>query len=597
MTPDRIRNFCIIAHIDHGKTTLTDRLLEYTSTKFRRDLTSKDRLTDVLEIEQERGITIKLQPATMKWNGYELNLIDTPGHIDFTYEVSRSLKACEGALLLIDVTQGIQAQTISNLLLALEANLTVVPVINKIDLAINLIPQRLSEIKETLGFQEKDVILASGKTGEGVDQLLTAVIEKVPPPKIEKELKALVFDSVYDEHKGIIASVRVFGGTISSKNLFLAHTRELFLPREVGIYSPDFVPTSEITAGSVGYVATGVKDVKKVTIGDTIVDNLTTHPIPGYEQPEPKVFASLYPVENKDYLLLKNSVQKLALNDASLFVAEDYSPLLGQGFRMGYLGMLHLEITQERLSKEFFVETIVTVPSVEYKVTKNTGEELHVMSAYDLPEIARIKEILEPFVTADILTPSDQITSLYDTIIKHRGVVLETKDVFSSTVSGLHYVSLIVDLPFAELLKGFFNTLKSISHGYASLQYGKLSYRKTSLVKVDIYVKGEIVPPLSFLEIPEKARERAENILKNLKETIPPHMFTIPIQAAIGGKIIAREDVRSYKKDVTAKLYGGDITRKNKLRDNQKQKKKEMQSVGKVRIPPQSFISIIKQQT
>lgn len=593
---EKIRNFCIIAHIDHGKTTLTDRILELTSSQHKRQLEQQDRLTDVLEIEQERGITIKLQPATMPWKGYTLNLIDTPGHIDFTYEVSRSMKACEGALLLIDVTQGVQAQTISNMLLAMEADLEIIPVLNKIDVGEHLIEERLEEIEQILGFKRNEVILASGKTGQGVAEMLDEVVSKVPAPKKpdEEVTQALVFDSIFDEYKGIIAAVRIFSGKIQKGATYtLINTKTKFMAKSVGIFSPKMIEGETLEEGMVGYIATGIKEVKDVRIGDTIALKATDKPIPGFDKPTPKVFASLYPESKEDYLLLKESIQKLSLNDASLSVQEDYSPLLGQGYRVGYLGLLHLEITKERLEREFLVDTVVTVPSVEYHATLHNGDQIQVKSAFDLPPLPSIKLLEEPFIKAEILTPSDTLSSIYDVIMEYRGVIMSTRDTFTSHVSNLNYVTLEVDMPYAELLKGFFSILKSSSHGYASLQYGTFTYKPTQLVKVDVHVNHEIVAPLSFLEIPERARDRAVSMLETLKKSIPPHIFSIPLQAMVGGKVLAREDVAAYKKDVTAKLYGGDITRKMKLRNNQAKKKREMKLTGKVHIPSEAFIKII----
>lgn len=593
---DKIRNFCIIAHIDHGKTTLTDRILELTSTHHKRQLEQQDRLTDVLEIEQERGITIKLQPATMPWKGHLLNLIDTPGHIDFTYEVSRSMKACEGALLLIDVTQGVQAQTISNMLLAMEANLEIIPVLNKIDIGEHLIEERLEEIEQILGFKRHEVILASGKSGQGVAEMLDEVVSKVKPPtaSLIPTTQALVFDSIFDEHKGIIAAIRLFSGTIKKGEPYtLINTQTKFMAKSVGTFSPKMVETNELTEGMVGYIATGIKDVKQVRIGDTIALKATDTAISGFDKPAPKVFASLYPENKEDYILLKESIQKLSLNDASLSIQEDYSPLLGQGYRVGYLGLLHLEITKERLEREFLVDTVVTVPSVEYHATLHNGEKIQIKSAFDLPPLPSIKLLEEPFIKAEILTPSDTMSSIYDIIMEYRGVIMNTKDTFTSHVSNLNYVTLEIDMPYAELLKGFFSVMKSASHGYASLQYGNFTYKPTQLVKVDIHVNHDIVPPLSFLEIPERARDRAVSMLETLKKSIPPHIFSVPLQAMVGGKVLAREDVAAYKKDVTAKLYGGDITRKMKLRNNQQKKKREMKITGKVRIPSEAFIKII----
>lgn len=593
---EKIRNFCIIAHIDHGKTTLTDRILELTSTHHKRQLEQQDRLTDVLEIEQERGITIKLQPATMPWKGYTLNLIDTPGHVDFTYEVSRSMKACEGALLLIDVTQGVQAQTISNMLLAMEADLQITPVLNKVDIGEHLIEERLEEIEQILGFKRNEVILASGKSGVGVAEILDAMIERVSPPKVSPiaTTQALVFDSIFDEHKGIIAAVRVFSGSVKKGEMYtLINTETKFMAKSVGVFTPKMVEGESLAVGMVGYIATGIKDVKQVRIGDTIAMKTSDIAIPGFDKPTPKVFASVFPENKEDYVLLKESIQKLSLNDASLSILEDYSPLLGQGYRVGYLGLLHLEITKERLEREFKVDTVVTIPSVEYHATLHNGDKIQVKSAFDLPLPQNIKLLEEPFIKAEILTPGDTISSIYEIITSYRGAIMNTRDTFTSHVSNMNYVTLEVDMPYAELLKGFFSILKSASHGYASLQYGNFSYKPTQLVKVDVYVNHDIVAPLSFLEIPERARDRSVSMLATLKKEIPRHIFSIPLQAMIGGKVLAREDIPAFKKDVTAKLYGGDITRKMKLRNNQAEKKREMKGVGKVRIPSAAFLKII----
>jgi len=497
---------------------------------------------------------------------------------------------------LIDVTQGVQAQTISNLLLAMDADLKITPVLNKVDIGENLIEERLEEIEQILGFKRNEVVLASGKTGQGVAEILDAMIEHVPAPIKSRHVgtQALVFDSIFDEHKGIIAAIRVFSGTIKKGDSYtLVNTQTKFLAKSVGTFAPKMTETEVLEEGMVGYIATGIKDVKQVRIGDTVSVKGDEHAIPGFDKPSPKVFASLFPENKEDYLLLKESIQKLSLNDASLSILEDYSPLLGQGYRVGFLGLLHLEITKERLEREFLVDTVVTIPSVEYHATLHTGERIEVKSAYDLPALQAIKLLEEPFIRAEILTPSDSISSIYDTIMSYRGAIMSTKDMFTSRVSNLHYVTLEVDMPYAELLKGFFSVMKSASHGYASLQYGSFSYKPTELVKVDIHVNHEIVAPLSFLEIPERARDRSITMLETLKKSIPPHIFSIPLQAMIGGKVIAREDIPAYKKDVTAKLYGGDITRKMKLRNNQQKKKREMKETGKVRIPGEAFLKII----
>jgi len=604
---DNIRNFCIIAHVDHGKTTLTDRLLEIATLGDERKLAKKDRVTDVLEIEQERGITIKLQPATMSYRGYNLNLIDTPGHVDFSYEVSRSLKACEGAILVIDVTQGIQAQTLANMLLAMEHNLTIIPVLNKVDIGRNLVPQRLEEIKIMLGFTEDEVILASGKTGEGALEILDAVIEKIPAPKDEfgqnkveldpknSYAKALIFDSFYDDHKGIVASVRVFKGEISAdQKLYLINAGEAFVPKEIGIFTPEMRPTDKLTSGNVGYIATGVKEIKKVNIGETISNIENASAIEGYQKPQSKVFASLYPDDKGNFEELKISLEKLALNDSALNIKAESSAVLGQGFRVGFLGILHLEITRERLEREFNVETIVTIPTVEYKIYEIKGDSKIIQSAFELPDQVKIKKVEEPFIRGEVLTPSEYIGAIYTLMDEFRGQVKNSTTLLSNENSSLNYMSLEVEMPFSELLLGFFNSLKSYTHGYASFYYDKVCYKETRIVKVDILVAKEIVPPFSFLEVPEKARSRAVKILEKLKYAIPRHLFPIPLQATIGTKVIARETISPYRKDVTAKLYGGDVTRKLKLLENQKRKKKEMQEDAKVRIPPSAYAEVLK---
>ncbi len=629
----QIRNFGIIAHIDHGKSTLTDRFIQLVYKDSEKQLFEKERLTDVLEIEQERGITIKLQPVTLFWKGFLLNLIDTPGHVDFAYEVSRSLKASEGAILLIDVTQGVQAQTISTLLSAMEHNLEIIPVLNKVDIALkSLIQQRLDEIKSILGFSQEEVILASGKTGQGVEQILDAVIQKIPAPKTLKDvlntknifgnnkkdlnvgknktditsiktstahsedshLAALIFDSFYNPHKGVVASVRIFSGTVKrDQEVYLANVGEKFLVREVGIFTPELQPVKSLRPGMVGYIATGIKDIKSVRIGDTITSNVKIK-IPGFKRPKAKVFASVYPANKEDYLQLKEALEKLALNDASLDIKQDYSVVLGQGFRIGFLGLLHLEITRERLQREFEVDTVITMPSVQYKVVLKNGEQIIVKGAYEMPEKPDIKQVYEPVILGDIMVPSEYVSNIYNLVRESRGIVLETQNLYSSRVQNIVYYLVKVKLPYAELIKGFFNKLKAVSKGYASLQYQKIVYEPVDLVKVDILVNKEIVPSLSFLEVPEKARERAKKILAILKQNLDRQMFPVPLQGAIGSKIIARETIPAYKKNVTAKLYGGDITRKMKLWHNQAKKKKLRAGYARVNIPHKAFVKIMQ---
>lgn len=602
--PKKIRNFSIIAHIDHGKSTLSDRLIElgqnpeaHQSTK-----TQTERMTDTLEIEQERGITIKLQPATINWKGYTLNLIDTPGHVDFNYEVSRSLKACEGVILLIDATQGIQAQTITNLYLAFDHDLAVIPVLNKVDIPNINLDQRLVEIEHILGFKKDEVILASGKTGQGVEQILDQVIEKVPDPQSQvqdskSQLKALIFDSFYDEHRGVVAEVRLFSGQINIKDqpqLYIHSNQTKFEPIEIGIFKPELEKQPILSVGQVGYIATGIKDIKKVTVGDTITDDLKTKAIAGYQKPKATVFASIYPTQANDFLELKQAVDRLALNDAALVVKKQRSPLLGQGFRCGFLGILHLEITKERLEKEFDIETIFTVPTVQYQIIKKNGEKILLRNADDYPDPVQIEQILEPWINIEIITPQEHMNSIIELIKDFRGIYKSMENLSGQHLDSISYLSISAELPFAAMLNNFFSVLKGVSHGYASFSYTPLDYRPVDLVKVDILVHKEPVPSFAFLEIRQDAPKRARKILKTLQQAIPRHMFAVSLQAAIGGKIIAREDIRALKKNVTAKLYGGDITRKMKLRKKQAKGKKEMLSKGKVNIPPDAFISVIK---
>lgn len=613
--PTQIRNFSIIAHIDHGKSTLTDRFIELAYKDYAKELQKQDRLTDVLEIEQERGITIKLQPVTLPWKGYFLNLIDTPGHVDFAYEVSRSLKACEGAILLIDVTQGIQAQTISTLLMAMDSNLEIIPVLNKVDLADKmLINTRLDEISQILGYSPTDVILASGKTGQGATDILDAIVNKIRPPRSLEEIlgqneakqksisdgqtAALIFDSFYDQHKGVVASVRVFGGSIKAgQKLFLVNMSKEFIVREVGLFKPHMEQVDKLTTGMVGYIATGIKEIRDVRIGDTISNN-TKVVIPGFSKPRPKVFASIFPAVDKDFIHLKEAIEKLALNDAALDVQVDNSQVLGQGFKVGFLGLLHLEITKERLFKEFSINTVITMPSVKYKVKLKTGKIIYVKGASYLPDKPLIDTIYEPVIKGEILVPDKYLNGIYELVRESRGLVESTNTLYTSATSATRsvvYYSLAVKIPYAELIKGFFNKLKAVSKGFASLQYDQVIYEPTEVVKVDILVNKQVVPSLSFLEVPNKARERAKKILNILKNTLDRQMFPIPLQGAIGSKIIARETIPAYRKNVTAKLYGGDITRKMKLWHNQAKKKKIRSQFAKVDIPHSAFIKIMQE--
>lgn len=605
-----IRNFSIIAHIDHGKSTLADRLLEETGTVEKRKM--KQRMMDTLELEQERGITIKLQAARMNWkvNGkdYILNLIDTPGHVDFAYEVSRSLAACEGALLLVDATQGIEAQTVSTIFQALENNLEIIPVINKIDLPNAEVEKTKQELHDMFGFSKDEVILTSGKTGEGATDLLDAIVLRIPAPKGETKTatKALIFDSFYDEHKGVVALVRLFSGSIrktaaSHPKIKCVRTGTEFDPIEFGYLSPYMIPGKEILTGEVGYVATGLKDIKQVQVGDTITllseYGDTFKPLPGYQQPLPMVYASLFPISNEDFRLFRESIEKLALNDASLSYTSEVSQALGLGFRCGFLGLLHMEIIKERLEREFGVEVLLTVPSVRYEVDLTSGEKVLIKSPQELPDLSRIETINEPWANLDIITPENYIGPVMQLCQKKRGIYKTTEYLSKSSVRNLSRSILRYEIPIAELITDFFDKLKSISQGYASLDYKFFEYRSGDVVRVDILVNNEIVPPLSFLTHRDHARIQGKSVVETLKEIIPRQQFKIPLQAAIGSTIIAREDISALRKDVTAKLYGGDITRKMKLREKQKKGKKRLRKFGKVELPPEAFLSIMRRES
>ena len=598
-----IRNFSIIAHIDHGKSTLADRMLEETQTDISREKMDS-RILDRLELEQEKGITIKLQPVKMQWKGYELNLIDTPGHVDFSYEVSRSLAACEAAILLVDAQQGIQAQTISNTRNALKLGLTLIPVINKIDLPNVNIEKREKELCDLLGFKKEEIIKVSGKTGENVTLLLDEIIEKAPAPKTNTKgnLKSLIFDSFYDEHKGVILAVRIFDGEIKhirgkEKDLYILQKGESFKPTEVGIFSPRMIETKELQAGDVGYISTGLKDIRYFTVGDTISDSQETEPLPGYQVPKPNVFASFFPISPDQYESLRIGLNKLALNDASLTFTDQRSHMLGSGFRCGFLGLLHMEILQERLEREYDVELIVTAPTVEYQITKTSGEDISIQTPQEIPDPAEIQEIREPWVRTQIMTPSKYMGILMELAQKRRGQYVNTKYLNQgSTDMNLkdQYIILEYDMPLASLISNFFDQLKNLSSGYASMEYEFIDFFPVDLVKVAVLVNHEEIPALSFLETKDDARPRATKILKIMKDVIPRQLFPVPIQAAIGSKVIAREDVRAFRKDVTSKLYGGDYSRKKKLLEKQKKGRKRLKEIGQVTIPQEAFLAILK---
>jgi len=600
---NQIRNFSIIAHIDHGKSTLADRMLEATDTDISREKMD-ERILDRLELEQEKGITIKLQPVKMKWKGYTLNLIDTPGHVDFSYEVSRSLAACEAAVLLVDAQKGIQAQTISNTRNALDLGLTLIPVINKIDLPHIDIEKRERELCDLLGFKRNEIIKVSGRTGENVSQLLDEIVKRTPPPQDNSngDLRALIFDSFYDEYRGVVISVRIFEGEIKhrkgkEKPLYILQKEETFKPTEIGIFSPKMIETEELKTGEVGYISTGLKDIKYFTVGDTVSDNPEAKPLPGYEIPKPNVFASFFPITPDQYESLKIGLNKLALNDASLVFTDQRSHMLGSGFRCGFLGLLHMEILQERLEREYDVNLIVTAPTVGYRITLVTGKEISIQTPQEMPDPSTIQEIREPWVRTQIMTPSKYMGILMELAQSRRGQYVNTKYLNKANENmdlSEQYITLEYDLPLASLISNFFDQLKNLSSGYASMEYEFIDFFPVNLVKVAVLVNHEEIPALSFLETEENARPRVVKILKIMKDVIPRQLFPVPIQAAVGAKVIAREDVKAFRKDVTSKLYGGDYSRKKKLLEKQKKGRKRLKQIGQVTIPQEAFLAILK---
>ena len=592
-----IRNFCIIAHIDHGKSTLADRLLDITGTISDRD--KQDQLLDDMDLERERGITIKSHAIQMKYeqNGktYTLNLIDTPGHVDFSYEVSRSIAACEGALLIVDAAQSIQAQTISNLYLALENDLEIIPVLNKIDLPSAKPDEVSDDIIDLLGCKLEEIIKVSAKTGEGVDVILEEIVNRIPPPKesSEENLKALIFDSVYNPFRGIEIYFRVFSGKIKKGQeiKFLATNKNYFAD-EVGTLSLKQIPRNEIGCGDVGYLITGIKNAKEVKVGDTIVDAKAKEieAVSGFEEVKPMVFAGIYPVDTDDYEDLRSSIEKLQLNDASLVFSPENSSALGFGFRCGFLGMLHLEIIQERLEREFNMSVITTVPNVSYHAytKKDSNNSIIVNTPSDLPEPTYLDRVEEPYINASIITKADFVGPVMNLCIEKRGILK------NQTYLTTQRVELIFDMPLAEIVFDFYDRLKSISKGYASFDYSPIGFKQSKLIKLDILLNGNPVDALSALIHFDNAYSMGKKICEKLKELIPRQQFDIPIQAAIGAKIISRETVKAVRKDVTAKCYGGDITRKRKLLENQKKGKKKMRQIGNVEIPQQAFMAVLK---
>jgi GTP-binding protein LepA len=595
MDSNSIRNFCIIAHIDHGKSTLADRLLEDTQTVAHRDMT--EQLLDQMDLERERGITIKLQAVQMHYTApdgrsYELNLIDTPGHVDFTYEVSRSLAACEGALLVVDAAQGVEAQTLANVYLAIEHDLTIIPVINKIDLPSADVEMVKAEIADVVGIDPDEAILVSAKDGTGVDQLLQAIVERIPPPKADPTLplKALIFDSHYDPYKGVIAYVRIVDGVVRTDDrLKLMAAGGDTDALEIGVFRPRMVPTGCLEAGEVGYIATGSKNVREVHVGDTITlaDRPAETPLPGYQPAKPMVFAGLYPMAGEDYTLLRDALDKLRLNDASLTYEPESSVALGFGFRVGFLGMLHMEIVHERLEREYDLELLTTAPSVEYHVTRTDGEQLIVDSPSQLPDQSEILTIEEPWVSASLFVPPQHVGAVMEIVQSRRGV-MQTMDYIADQRVLLKY-----DLPLSELIVDFYDALKSRTQGYGSLDYSFAGYREGDVVKVDLLVGGKPVDALSIITHRAKANQVGRSLVERLRKVIPRQLFEVAIQAAIGNRVIARESIKALRKNVLAKCYGGDVTRKRKLLEKQKEGKERMKRVGSVEIPQEAFMAVL----
>ncbi|MCM1566584.1 MAG: elongation factor 4 [Dehalobacter sp. 4CP] len=592
----KIRNFSIIAHIDHGKSTLADRLIEYTGTMSTREL--KEQVLDSMDLERERGITIKLQAVRLRYKAkdgevYELNLIDTPGHVDFSYEVSRSLAACEGALLVVDAAQGIEAQTLANVYLALENDLEIIPVINKIDLP-SAEPDRVKqEIEDVIGIDASEAILASAKMGIGVEEILEAIVKRIPPPKGDDEepLKSLIFDSKFDSYKGAIPYIRLFDGKVSKgTNIRMMSTGKMFEITEVGVFTPGMTIVDELRAGQVGYIAGSIKNVGDTRVGDTVTDNdhPAAEPLAGYRKAVSMVFCGLYPVETSDFDRLKDALEKLQLNDASLMYENETSAALGFGFRCGFLGLLHMEIIQERLEREFGLSIITTAPSVVYKVNTTAKEQIFIDNPALLPPEGKIESIEEPVVKATIMVPSEYVGTIMELNQEKRGTFLNMDYITASRVS-LYY-----ELPLSEIVYDYFDQLKSRTKGYASLDYELIGYKEADLVKLDIMLNAEIVDALSFIVHKDKAYSRGRKLVEKLRSLIPRQMFEIPVQAVIGAKVIARENIRAMRKDVLAKCYGGDISRKRKLLEKQKEGKKRMKQVGSVEIPQDAFMAVLK---
>lgn len=590
MDSSKIRNFSIIAHIDHGKSTLADRILEYTGAIEKRQM--KDQLLDSMDIERERGITIKLNAVRLSYNGYTLNLIDTPGHVDFSYEVSRSLAACEGAVLVVDATQGIEAQTLANVYLALENNLEIIPVINKIDLPSSDIPKVERELYDTFGFKSEEIIKVSAKTGEGIPELVEAIIDRVPAPNVKKDdkLKCLIFDSYFDPYRGVVILVRVMSGTLAKKTkIKMMSSSNTYDVVSLGYYTPFEKEVDSLSAGEVGFITGSIKSLETVKVGDTITDNdnPATEVLPGYKPMKPMVYCGIYPIESNKYPNLKEAIEKLKLNDASLTFEPESSSTLGFGFRMGFLGLLHLEIISERIEREFGIDIIATTPSVNYEINLTDGSTIYIDNPSMMPDKVRISEIKEPYIFTNILVPTEYIGAIMELCQDKRGNYKST-DYIDKTRVNIHY-----ELPLSEIVYDFFDRLKSSTKGFASFDYEVIGYKTSDLVKMDILLNGEIVDALSLIVHKDFAYTRGRRMVDNLKNIIPRQLFEVPVQAVIGSKVIARSDIKAMRKDVLAKCYGGDITRKRKLLDKQKEGKKKMKTIGKVEIPSEAFLSIL----
>ena len=588
MDKSKIRNFSIIAHIDHGKSTLADRILDVCGNVTERE--RKEQLLDNMDIERERGITIKLNAVELKYKGYTLHLIDTPGHVDFSYEVSRSLAACEGAILVVDATQGIEAQTLANLYLALDNDLTIIPVINKIDLP-NADPEKVKdELVKTIGFDREKILCVSGKTGEGVKELMDAIVERIPAPKgTDDKLRALIFDSYFDSYKGIVALIRVVDGTVKLKDkIKMISTDAVYEVTSLGKTTPKDSPRDSLSSGEVGYITASIKSIEDVRVGDTIIhegDELEA--LPGYKPMKPMVFSGIFPIDSSKYNNLKEALMKLKLNDAALTFEPEKSDALGFGFRCGFLGLLHMEIVEERIEREFNIELIATSPSVIYEVELTNGEILNIDSPSKMPEQSKIKCVKEPFVKTDIFVPNEYVGSVMELCQDKRGIYKSVNYIDEKRVD------VIYELPLSEIVYDFFNKLKSFTKGYASFDYEFIGNRESKLVKLDILLNGVVVDALSVIVHKDDAYNRGKTVVENLKKIIPRQMFSVPIQASIGTRVIARETISAMKKDVLAKCYGGDVSRKRKLLEKQKEGKKRMKQVGSVEVPQEAFLSVL----